>query len=70
METWLKVVALSMGGTLGVDARYWLRAWMSRWASPQFPWATFVINVSGSFLIGFLTVALTRWMPLPTRGFC
>ena len=65
METWLKVVALSIGGTLGVNARYWLGAWMSRWTSPQFPWATFVINVSGSFLIGFLTVALTRWMPHP-----
>jgi fluoride exporter len=65
METWLKVVALSIGGTLGVNARYWLGAWMSRWASPQFPWATCVINVSGSFLIGFLTVALTRWMPHP-----
>jgi fluoride exporter len=65
METWLKVVALSVGGSLGVNARYWLGAWMSRWASPQFPWATFAINVSGSFLIGFLTVALARWLPHP-----
>jgi CrcB protein len=65
METWLKVVALSVGGILGVNARYWLGAWMSRWASPQFPWATVTINVSGSFLIGFLTVALTRWLPHP-----
>jgi fluoride exporter len=65
METWLKVVALSVGGSLGVNARYWLGVWMSRWASPQFPWATFTINVSGSFLIGFLTVALARWSPHP-----
>jgi CrcB protein len=47
METWRKVVALSMGGTLDVNARYWLGAWMSRWASPQFPWATFVITFRG-----------------------
>jgi CrcB protein len=65
METWTKVLVLSLGGTLGVNARYWLGVWMSRWTSPQFPWATFTINVSGSFLIGFLTVALTRWMPHP-----
>lgn len=65
METWLKVVVLSVGGSLGVNARYWLGAWMSRWASPQFPWATFAINVSGSFLIGFLTIALARWLPHP-----
>jgi CrcB protein len=65
VETWTKVIVLSIGGTLGVNARYWLGAWMSRWASPQFPWATFAINISGSFLIGFLTVALTRWVPHP-----
>ncbi len=65
METWFKVVVLSVGGSLGVNARYWLGAWMSRWTSPQFPWATFAINVSGSFFIGLLTVALTRWMPHP-----
>jgi CrcB protein len=65
METWVKVAVLSAGGTLGVNARYWLGVWMNRWASPQFPWATFAINVSGSFLIGFLTVALARWLPHP-----
>jgi protein CrcB len=65
VETWTKVLVLSIGGTLGVNARYWLGVWFSRWASPQFPWATFSINVSGSFLIGFLTVALARWMPHP-----
>lgn len=65
VETWTKVLVLSIGGTLGVNARYWLGVWISRWASPQFPWATFTINVSGSFLIGFLTVGLARWMPHP-----
>jgi CrcB protein len=65
VDVWIKILVLSVGGTLGVNARYWLGVWMNRWASPQFPWATVVINVSGSFLIGFLTVALTRWMPHP-----
>jgi CrcB protein len=36
---------------------------MNRWASPQFPWPTVTINVSGSFLIGVLTIALARWLP-------
>jgi CrcB protein len=65
METWLKLGALSVGGSFGVNARYWLGVWINRWASPQFPWATFAINVSGSFLIGVLTIVLTRWMPHP-----
>jgi CrcB protein len=59
------VAVLSLGGALGVNARYWLGAWISRWTSPQFPWATFTINVSGSFAIGFLTMALARWLPHP-----
>lgn len=65
METAWRVFVLSFGGALGVNARYWLGAWMSRWASPQFPWATFTINVSGSLAIGFLTTLLARWLPHP-----
>jgi fluoride exporter len=59
------VAVLSVGGALGVNARYWLGVWMNRWANPSFPWATFTINVSGSFAIGFLTMALARWLPHP-----
>jgi fluoride exporter len=65
VETWLKVIVLSAGGTLGVNARYWLGVWIDRWTSPQFPWPTVVINVTGSFAIGLVSVALARWMPHP-----
>ena len=59
------ILALSAGGVLGVNARYWLGFWFSRWVTHPFPWATFVINVSGSFAIGFLTLTLARWLPHP-----
>ena len=52
MDVWLKVALLSIGGACGVNARYWLSLWIGPWASPRFPWATFVVNVSGSILIG------------------
>jgi CrcB protein len=65
MEGWLRVAVLSAGGALGVNARYWLGVWVSRWAGARFPWATVLINVSGSFAIGFLTVALAAWLPHP-----
>jgi fluoride exporter len=65
MEPWIKVAVLTLGGALGVNARYWLGVWMSYRVSPQFPWATFTINVSGCFAIGFLTVLLSRWLPHP-----
>jgi fluoride exporter len=66
MGAWAKILTLSIGGALGVNARYWLGFWMSRWASPHFPWATFTINVSGSFAIGFLTLLLARWDAYPS----
>lgn len=58
-----KVTALSIGGVIGVNARYWLGHWMNQWADPKFPWATFTINVTGSFAIGFVTIVLARWLP-------
>jgi len=63
LEVWTRVISLSIGGVLGVNARYWLGVWMTRWAPA--PWATFTINVSGSFAIGFLTMTLARWLPHP-----
>jgi CrcB protein len=58
-----KLLALSAGGVLGVNARYWVGHWMNQWASSKFPWATFTVNVTGSFAIGFLTILLARWLP-------
>lgn len=63
MDKLSQIVLLSLGGVLGVNARYWFGLWVSRYAGSQFPWATFFINVSGSFLIGFFTMVLTRWLP-------
>ncbi len=65
MEGWYQVALLSVGGSLGVNARYWLGVAISRWSGPQFPWATLAINVSGSFAIGMLAVLLSRWLPHP-----
>jgi CrcB protein len=65
METWHQIAAISFGGVLGVNSRYWLGVLINRWAGSQFPWATFVINVTGSFAIGLFTVFLSRWSPHP-----
>lgn len=65
MQTWYQVAVLSLGGMLGVNARYWLGVLINRWAGFQFPWATFTINVTGSFAIGLCTVILARWLPHP-----
>ena len=65
-----EVIVLSAGGVLGVNARYWLATWMSTWAGDRFPWATFSINVTGSFAIGLIATLLARWLPAhPARLF-
>ena len=48
-----------MGGFLGASARYLLGGAIYRWLPATFPWATFVINVTGCFGIGFV-VALAE----------
>jgi CrcB protein len=56
---WAVLGAVSLGGVVGAVARYGLAtAWPH---GPQdFPWATFVINVSGCFLIGILMVLISE----------
>ena len=63
MNAGTRIVMLAAGGAVGTNLRYWQGVWMSRWTSPEFPWATFTINVSGSFAIGFFSMALARWSP-------
>ena len=63
MNRGAEVLWLSIGGVLGVNARYWLAQWMSGWVGTKFPWATFAINVSGSLTIGFLSTVLAAWLP-------
>lgn len=49
---------LFVGGGLGANARYWIgEAFKSRHWTDDFPWHTFAINVLGSFVLGFVTVA-------------
>ena len=57
----LKVWWVGLGGFLGANARYWLGVWFEGRAKGPFPWATFAINVSGSFLLGlFMVLGLER----------
>lgn len=47
------ILWVGMGGFAGANARYLLDVWVTnRWPS-LFPWGTFVINLSGSFILGF-----------------
>ena len=46
-------VWIGVGGALGSIARAWLALVVARIMGPQFPWGTILINITGSFVIGF-----------------
>ena len=61
---------ISVGGGIGAMARFALSGWVTTWAYAGFPWGTFLVNVSGSLLLGFLHRALPPATTSPrTRGF-
>jgi CrcB protein len=49
----LSYMWIAIGGALGTTARYWLSGVVARSVGETFPWGTLVINVTGSFVIGF-----------------
>ncbi len=53
-------LAIALAGALGALLRYWLDGVVSRRTGGSFPWGTFVVNVSGSFLLGLLFTLLTE----------
>jgi len=50
IQTYLAVAA---GGALGTVARYFLSGVVANAFGQTFPWGTLIINVTGSFVIGF-----------------
>ena len=63
MDKYLVVLA---GAGLGGLARYTLGTWIMARSGGRFPLGTFLINISGSFLIGLLMTILTeRIQPHP-----
>jgi fluoride exporter len=58
VEILTRVLSVAIGGAFGAAARYGLNLLFAKTFAP-FPFATFFINVSGSFLIGFLLILFT-----------
>ena len=66
------VLAVFAGGGIGSVIRYLITFGVTQRLGPGFPWATFLINVSGSFAIGVaaeLTLTRATSAPLPVRLF-
>jgi CrcB protein len=51
---------IGIGGFLGCNARYLLAGWIIERYETSFPYGTMVINVSGSYAIGFFLVLISE----------
>lgn len=55
----MKYLVIGLGGFIGANARYIIGGWVQQKWGSSFPYGTFVINVTGSFVLGlFATLAL------------
>lgn len=46
---------VAIGGALGSMARYWCSGMAAALFGENFPWGTLIVNVLGSFIIGFFS---------------
>ena len=51
---------IALGGALGAIARYEVAARIQSRMVSAFPWGTFVVNVSGCFIMGLVTTILAE----------
>src|SRR5947207_876527 len=59
MDTVFKILSIAIGGSLGAVARYLMNISPLAHVFGKFPLPTFVINIAGSFLIGFLMIVFS-----------
>lgn len=57
---------VAIGGAAGAMARFWLGGYIAERMGTKFPYGTFVINCSGSFVVGLAVTMLaerSHWSP-------
>jgi len=70
-------LAISSAAVVGANLRYWISRLAAREFGAVFPYGTLVINIIGSFIVGFVVIWTTervlldpRWRLLVIVGFC
>lgn len=68
---------IAVGAVVGASARYFLSGLIARDVASAFPYATLLINITGSLVLGFFLAYSTdrvlldpRWRLLVAIGFC
>jgi CrcB protein len=71
------ILIISIGAVLGANLRYLVAQYITRFVPSSFPFATLLINISASFILGFVMIWTTervladpRWRVFIAIGFC
>jgi CrcB protein len=54
------ILLVGLGGGIGSMARYLCQKWFSENYPHPFPWGTFIVNLTGCFLIGVIYAAAEK----------
>lgn len=54
------ILLISLGAILGANLRYWFGVWAGQRIGTAFPYATLIINLSGSLILGFFITVITE----------
>ena len=60
MSLLLPYLLVGVGGFVGANARFLVARWVGALVETRFPLGTFVINISGSFLLGVIGTMIAR----------
>ncbi len=62
----MTLLFIGLGGALGAISRYLVQGWVQDFSGGRFPWGTFAVNISGSFLLGLVfALAMDRGVLSP-----
>lgn len=71
------VMWIALGAVVGANLRFAVSRWSAMYISASLPYGTFIINVTGSFILGFFLVWTSErvladplWRALIAVGFC
>ena len=71
------LLIIGIGGAIGSMARFLCQKYLYHWFPHPFPWGTFLVNISGCFLIGVFyslaekgSILTPEWRLILTTGFC
>jgi fluoride exporter len=74
---WKSIMLIGSGGFIGSVSRFLASRYIQNTMLSSFPWGTFLVNITGCFLIGIFygisersDILTTEWRLFLTVGFC